>query len=106
MAVFENWDLFGIRMHRKRHPQDELFKVVNLDGQWRLSSVVRKMHTHLVTIEHVPPEDHQTQADRYEARATALAAKREALLKHLGATQTSFEFDDPREADDQPLSAA
>jgi hypothetical protein len=25
MAVFENWDLFNIRMHRKRHPQNELF---------------------------------------------------------------------------------
>lgn len=41
MAVFENSDLFNIRMFRKRHPQDELFKVINLDGQWRLSSVVR-----------------------------------------------------------------
>jgi hypothetical protein len=100
MAVFENCDLLNIRLHRKRNPDDELFKVVNIDGQWRLSSVVCVMHTHLVTIEHVPPEDHQIQADRFEQRAATLAAKREALLEHLRATQTSFEFDDP------PLSAA
>ena len=100
MAVFETGDLFEIRMHRKRHPDDELFKVVNFEGQWRLSSVVRVMHTHLATFEHIFPEDHQTQADRLEQRLATLAAKREALLKHLRARQTSFEFDDP------PLNAA
>jgi hypothetical protein len=56
------------------------------------------MHTHLVTFEHVPPEDHQIQADRYEQRMAAMAAKREALLDQLRAAQTSFEFDDPRAA--------
>jgi hypothetical protein len=91
MAVFPNWDLLAIRMHRKRHPDDELFKVVRIDDQWRLSSVVCVMHTHLVTFEHVLPEDHQTQADRYEARLATMAAKREALLEQL--RQTSFEFD-------------
>jgi hypothetical protein len=96
MAVFENSDLLNIRLHRKRHPQDELFKVVNLDGQWRLSSVVCVMHTHLVTFEQVFPEDHQTQADRYEQRVAAIVAKREALLEQL--RQTSFEFDDPLSA--------
>ena len=100
MAVFESGDLFEIRMHRKRHPDDELFKVVNFEGQWRLSSVLRKMHTHLVTFEHVPLEDRQAQVDQYEQRLATMAAKREALLKHLRARQNSFEFDDP------PLSAA
>src|SRR5215469_10189982 len=96
MAVFENSDLLNIRLHRKRNPQDELFKVVNLNGQWRLSSVVCVMHTHLVTFDHVFPEDHRTQADRYEARVATMAAKREALLEQL--RQTSFEFDDPLSA--------
>jgi hypothetical protein len=98
MAVFDSGDLLNIRLHRKRHPDDELFKVVNIEGQWRLSSVVCVMHTHLVTFEHVPPEDHQIQADRYEQRMAAMAAKREALLDQLRAAQTSFEFDDPRAA--------
>jgi hypothetical protein len=34
-----------------------------------MSSVVRVMHTHLVTFEHVFPEDHRTQAAQYRKRA-------------------------------------
>jgi hypothetical protein len=97
MAVFPNWDLLAIRMHRKNNPEDELFKVVNYEGRWRLSSVVCVMHTHLVTIEHVPPEDHQIQADRFKERAARMAAKREALLEHLRAA---------KEIDGPPLNAA
>jgi hypothetical protein len=69
MAVFPNWDLAGIRKHRKDNPEDELFKVIKIDDLWRMSSVVRVMHTHLVTFEQVFPEDHQTQADQYRRLA-------------------------------------
>jgi hypothetical protein len=69
MAVFPNWDLKGILKHRKDNPGDELFRVVRIDGLWRLSAVVRVMHTHLVTFEQVFPEDHQTQADQYRRLA-------------------------------------
>jgi hypothetical protein len=84
MAVFPNWDLKAILKHRKANPGDELFRVVNIDGHWRLSSVIRVMHTHLVTFEHVLSQDHQTQADRY---------RRRAAMHSRAAT------------DDQPLSA-
>jgi hypothetical protein len=60
MAVLPNWNLTSIRKHRKDSPDDELFKVINIDGVWRMSSVVRVMHTHLVTFEHVFPENHLT----------------------------------------------
>jgi hypothetical protein len=56
MSIFPNWDLPGIRKHRKDNPEDELFKVVNVDGVWRMSSIVRVMHTHLVTFEHCLPK--------------------------------------------------
>jgi hypothetical protein len=69
MAIFPNWDLASIRKHRKDHPDDELFKVVWIDDVWRISSVVRVMHTHLVTYEEVFPQDHQTQAAQYRKRA-------------------------------------